>query len=81
MRTPMTWEAFSALDPRRRAGPKVAYDGAGGLAWYWIVDLDASVVTGFEGRGGVLVEVQRIVAPELVVGPFPVLVDPAALVA
>jgi len=61
-------------------GPKLAYYGAGGLSWYWIVELDDPVVTVFEGRDGALVERQRIVSPELAVGPFPVVLDPAALV-
>jgi Uma2 family endonuclease len=62
-------------------GRKRELYGAGGAAWYWLVDLDAPAVFVHRNDGGVLAEVQRIGAGGAVaVGPFEVVVDPAALV-
>ena len=54
--------------------------GSAGAKWYWIVDLEHSAVTVFRNDGGVMVEAQRIEAEAATtVGPFQVVVNPAAL--
>lgn len=61
-------------------GLKRASYGAGGAAWYWVVDPDVPELLVFEGRAGELVEVQRLTAGGGVTfGPWPVEVDVAAL--
>ena len=52
-----------------------------GLAWYWIVDLDALTLEVLQNVDGTLVDLQTIRAGEHAetVGPFPVPIDPATL--
>jgi hypothetical protein len=51
--------------------------------WYWIVDLEALSVEVLRNDDGTLAEVQTIRSgePAETVGPFPVPIDPADLVA
>jgi Uma2 family endonuclease len=62
---------------------KRAKYGEVGLAWYWIVDLDALTLEVLQNVDGVLVDVQTITAeaPSETIGPFPVTVDPTTLMA
>jgi Uma2 family endonuclease len=51
-----------------------------GAAWYWIVDCDTPSITVMRNASGRFVEVQRIAEASVpTVGPFPVTVDPGAL--
>ena len=52
---------------------------AGGLTWYWIVDLDERSLTVLELVDDLFVERQRLTAPGVTVGPVRVEIDPTAL--
>jgi Uma2 family endonuclease len=52
---------------------------AGGLPWYWIVDLDEPSVLVLQLLNGLLVERQRLVVTGTTVGPMLATIDPAAL--
>jgi Uma2 family endonuclease len=61
-------------------GRKRELYGSGGASWYWLVDLERTELIVFENVGGSFVEVQRIGAGgDTVIGPFSVVIDPAAL--
>jgi Uma2 family endonuclease len=53
---------------------------AGGLPWYWIVDLDGRTLTVLELAGGLFIERQRLSGPGTTVGPVRVEIDPRSLV-
>jgi len=57
-------------------GVKRATYAAGGAGWYWIIDLQRLETLVLENVDGTFVEVQRITAPDVTLGPFPVLIDP-----
>lgn len=72
------------LSPSTRTEDRIvkrAKYGAEGLAWYWIVDLDALTLEVLRNDDRDLIEVQTIRAGEAAetVGPFPVPIDPADL--
>lgn len=51
---------------------------AGGLPWYWLVDLDAPSLTVLEFIDDRFIEVQRLTAPGVTVGPVRVPIDPTS---
>lgn len=55
-------------------GKKRRAYAAGGASWYWIVDLLRREVVVLQNVDGTFVEVQRITAPAVAAGPFPVTV-------
>ena len=52
---------------------------AGGLPWYWTVDLDRPCVTVLQLVDGIFVEVQRLTEPGVTAGPIRVRIDPVAI--
>lgn len=52
---------------------------AGGLAWYWLVEVDQGTLTVLELVDDLFIERQRLTAPGVTVGPVRVEIDPTAL--
>jgi Uma2 family endonuclease len=57
-------------------GKKRSTYAAGGASWYWIVDLLRGEAVVLENIDGTFTELQRITAPTVTTGPFPVLIEP-----
>lgn len=49
---------------------------SGGLPWYWTLDVERPCLTVLRAIDGLLVGVQRLLAPGTTVGPFQVNIDP-----
>ena len=71
-------EILSPSTKRDDRGKKLEAYGAGGAAWYWIVDLEAPEVAVFQNIEGVFVEVQRARTATTLL-PMAVRVDPRRL--
>lgn len=71
-------EILSPSTKRDDRGKKLEAYGAGGAAWYWIVDLDAPEVAVFRNTEGVFVEVQ-VARTATTLWPMGVRIDPRRL--